>query len=247
MKERERLIVTLLVLLLLLVWLPFTVHQSPRFAGSWVGGLFALSGAALMLLPLAYVFVKRIRRLRTFVTRFVKMRTLLTWHIYAGVIGPILVVIHTGHHFESPLGIALTSLVILVVLSGFVGRYLMKHVGSELREKKATLSDLRETYTSLVNDPAFAASVADAPRPGLRSWLASTFLSTRESRLVPSLTVSRVANAIADLEYAARTHAEFKKWFSRWLKFHTVISIVLYLLLALHVWAAIHFGLRWFQ
>jgi uncharacterized protein (TIGR00725 family) len=57
----------------------------------------------------------------------------------------------------------------------------------------------------------------------------------------------RISESIADMEYALKTHETFKRWFAGWLKFHIVISFVLYGLLALHVWAAIHFGLRWFE
>ncbi len=42
-------------------------------------------------------------------------------------------------------------------------------------------------------------------------------------------------------------HEAFKRWFGKWLKLHIVISVLLYVLLALHVWAAVHFGLRWFD
>lgn len=247
MKERERVIVTGLVALMVLVWLPFTAHQSPRFAGSLLGGLFAVTGTVLMLLPLAYVFVKRSRTLRTRVTRYVKMRTLLTWHIYAGVLGPILVVIHTGHKFESQLGIALTSMVLLVVLSGFVGRYLMKQLGTELREKKATLKELQARYATLLREPDFAARAADYSKPSWRVTLATALVGSSAGELSPAQTLTRVATATADLEYAVRTHETFKLWFGRWLRFHIVISFALYGLLALHVWGAIHFGLRWFE
>ena len=56
------------------------------------------------------------------------MRTLLTVHIYTALCGSILVLLHTGHKFDSPLGMALTVMVLLVVLSGFIGRYLMSHI-----------------------------------------------------------------------------------------------------------------------
>jgi hypothetical protein len=61
----------------------------------------------------------------------------------------------------------------------------------------------------------------------------------------PAGDVIRTAEGVADLEYAIRTHEHFKRWFARSLKLHIILSVVFYLLLALHVWAAIHFGLRW--
>ena len=61
----------------------------------------------------------------------------------------------------------------------------------------------------------------------------------------PAGEVTRLAESVADLEYAIRTHELFKRWCSRWLKLHIVLSAILYVLLALHIWASIHFGLRW--
>ena len=52
--------------------------------------------------------------------------------------------------------------------------------------------------------------------------------------------------AMRNLKYAITTHETFKRWFGGWLKFHIVISFILYAQLGLHVWAGIHFGLRWF-
>ena len=125
MKERDRLVVSGLVVLLLLLWLGFLVHRDPRFAGSFWGGVLGVSGAVLILVPLAYSLVKRVKWIQDRVWRRVTMRTLLAWHIYAGILGPILALLHTGHKFNSPLGIALTAMMLLVVLSGFTGRYLL--------------------------------------------------------------------------------------------------------------------------
>ena len=54
-------------------------------------------------------------------------------------------------------------------------------------------------------------------------------------------------NRVADLEYAVRTHELFKRWFSRSLKVHIVLSVILYVLLALHIGSGIYFGLRWLR
>lgn len=252
MKERERLVVSGLVVLLLILWLGFLVHRDPRFAGSLWGGVLGVSGAMLMLVPLAYMIVKRVSPLKTRVTRWVSMRTLLSWHIYAGVVGPILVILHTGHKFVSPLGIALTAMTILVVLSGFAGRYLMNQFSQTISEKKKELTQLelayRETATELAVHPEQAAAVR--PLSGFFTRLAAEFFvasgETSPQTMPASVRALRLAESIADVEYAVKTHETFKRWFAAWLKFHIVISFILYGLLALHVWAGIHLGLRWF-
>src|SRR5262245_11377111 len=253
MKERERIVVSGLVALLLLLWLGFLVHRDPRFAGSGWGGLLAVRGALLMLVPLAYSVIKRIKSLKQAVTKRVSMRTLLAWHVYAGILGPILALLHTGHKFDSPLGIALTALMLLVVASGFVGRYLLGEVGQGVREKKQMLAGLEPAYQQtrkeLAERPEQVALLA--PFSGFFSRaVAGLFVpepGTGTGPLPAPVRALRLAESMADLEYAMKTHEAIKRWFARWLRFHIVISAVLYLLLALHVWAAVHFGLRWFS
>jgi hypothetical protein len=63
----------------------------------------------------------------------------------------------------------------------------------------------------------------------------------------PAGEVTRIAESVADLEYAVRTHELFKRWFSRSLKLHIVLSVILYALLALHIGSGIYFGLRWLR
>lgn len=257
MKEKERLLVTGLVMLMLVLWLGFPWHQSPRFAGSFWGGVLGVVGALLMLVPLAYMVVKRSKRLKKKVSHWVSMRTLLAWHIYAGVLGPILVILHTGHKYESPLGIALTAMTLLVVVSGFIGRYLMNQFSQEIREKKAMLTTLQAAYQQAATNLAGVPEQAKLLQPfsGFFSRLIASALlrdpATHPVNLdtgVPSAaTLLRLSDSIADVEYAMRTHEKFKLWFGKWLKFHIVISIVLYVLMALHIWAAVHFGLRWFD
>lgn len=252
MKERERLVISGLTALLLILWLGFLVHRDPRFAGSLWGGVLGVSGAVLMFVPLAYMIIKRVPPLKKLMSQWVSMRTLLSWHIYAGIIGPIAVILHTGHKFVSPLGIALTAMTILVVLSGFTGRYLMSQFSQTISEKKAELTQLelayRETATALAADPAQVAAIR--PLSGFFSRLVAGFFVTRGQANPQSMPASvralRLADSIADVEYAIKTHENFRRWFAAWLKFHIVISFVLYGLLALHVWAGIHFGLRWF-
>ena len=254
MKEREKLIVSGLVLLMLIAWLGFPLHHAHRFAGSFWGGVLGLSGAVLMLVPLAYMIIKRNKVLKQPVTKYVSMRTLLAWHIYAGVFGPLLVIIHSGHKYESVVGIALTAMTLLVVVSGFVGRYLMSGFAKEIREKKAMLTELQTAYgealVAVQSDPAAAARLR--PFSGVFSRLMAGFFlpepGTEPSvARVDSITLVRLAESIADVEYAIRTHEDFKQWFGKWLKFHIAISFVLYGLMFVHVYYAVYFGLRWFE
>ena len=250
-KERDAAIVGGLTFLLVLLWLGFFVHRSPRFAGSATGHAIGIVGATLMLVPLAYVVVKRVPRIKRFVTRRVPMRTLLAWHIYAGVIGPVFVLIHTGHHFHSPLGVALTAMTIIVALSGYIGRYLMKSIGEDLRKKKALLSETQQAFDALRAQSSTASSQGlTLPRSvgllgKLRSALFDEDLAPTSDSMRLAKKSMRIAGLQAELEGAVRTQEGIKKVFGTWLKVHIGISFLLYALLALHVWASVYFGLRW--
>lgn len=253
MKEHERTIVGGLVALLLILWLGFLFHHSPRFAGSLAGGVLAVVGSVLMLVPLAYLIIKRIKPLKAFVTAHVSMRTLLTIHIYAGVLGPILVVLHTGHKFESHLGIALTAMTLIVVVSGFIGRYLLGQIGAELNEKHVLLGNLTTAYDGVIRElqehPERAEQVRSMRgafrRIGARFFFAQDV--PHEAGLTVTARALRLSESVADTEYAIRTHEIIKRAFTVWLKIHIVLSFTLFALLGLHVWASIHFGLRWFS
>ena len=250
----ERYAVTGLVLLMLVLWFGFAVHASPRFPGSLGGGVLAVLAALLMgMVPVAYAAVKRIRRLRAFVTRHVAMRTLLTWHVYTAIAGAILAMLHTAHKFDSPLGIALTTSMLLTVLSGYIGRHFLVFVSMELNEKQAWLAELRREYGDLAQQVATARDplVRMATGGGVGRRLAASLLLddaalTGGSSVALAARAVRLTDAMADVEYAIATHEGLKGRSSWWLRIHLGVSMIFYLLLALHVWAGIYFGLRWF-
>ena len=247
MKERQGVIVGGTVCVLLLAWLGFLVHRSPRFPGSGTGSAFGIAGAVLMLVPLAYPIAKRIPSLKARITQHASLQSLLTLHVYTGIVGPLLALIHTGHKFDSPLGIALTAVMLLVVVSGFAVRYVLTYVNREIKDKLLLLQtargDLDSAWGVLEHSPADMRALPQAPL--LAAGLAS--LGIELSSGSPAGEVTRTAEGVADLEYAVRTHEVFKRWFGRSLKLHIVLSVLLYVLLALHVWSSVYFGIRWFE
>jgi putative flippase GtrA len=243
--------VTGFVALLLVLALGFYVHRDPRFPGSLAGSVLGIAAAALMLIPLAYLVVKRLSFLKKYVTRAVSMRSLLAIHIYAGVLGPILGVLHSGHKFDSPLGISLTAMTIVVTLSGFVGRYLMSTIATDMRQQQQLLAGLRVAYDRVAAELTQDAGQATALRPFagfFRRLTASFFVGQGGAAAQPlpaAARALRLSESMADLEYAVKTHEVFRQAFGRWLACHIIITLILYMLLALHIWSAWYFGIRW--
>ena len=215
-------LVTSIFVLLLFGWLGFLLHVDPRFAGSGVGALFGISGAVLMLGSLAYAFIKRIPAAKERIGKLVNSRLLLSLHVYLGIVGALLAIVHTGHKYDSSLGIALTAAMLLMVLTGFATRYLLPFANAEIKDKLLLLQTARGDLDS--------------------AWGALETASLR-----PAGHVTALAEGVADLEYSVRTHELMKRWFARALTAHIALSISFYLLLVVHVGAGIYFGLRWLR
>jgi hypothetical protein len=247
MKNGERIVVTSIFVVLVFAWLGFLIHRSPRFAGSAVGAAFGIAGAALLLVPLAYVVFKRIPNIGKRLTKYVSLKTWLSIHVYAGIIGALLGLIHTGHKYDSPLGITLTATLLLVVVSGFSLRYLLPYVASDMKDKLLLLQtargDLDNAWGEWGKSPAAAQTLPKVPL--LAAGLASLGLSHISDTVAGRVT--NLAESVADLEYSIRTHELLKRWFSGALWIHIVLSVALYGLLALHIWSGIYFGLRWLK
>lgn len=247
MKEREGIVVSGVLIILLVAWLGFIVHRAPRFPGSGLGAVFGITGAVLMLVPLAYPIVKRVPFFHARITPHVSMQSLLAVHVYAGIFGPLLAIIHSGHKFDSGVGITLTAVMLLVVVSGFALRYLLTYVNYDIKDKLVLLQtargDLDSAWGVLENSPAEMRALPKAPV--FAAGLASLGLELPFGG--PAGAVVRIAESVADLEYAVRTDELCKRWFSRSLKLHIALSVILYVLLALHVTSETYFGLRWLR
>jgi hypothetical protein len=107
--------------------------RSSGWAGIRTGVLGALGFAVLYL----YAFRKKWARLG----RIGKTKNWLDYHVIAGVSVPILVTYHSGFRFGGLVGVAYW-IMIAVVISGFVGRYLYAQVPRSLSAAEFTLTEI---------------------------------------------------------------------------------------------------------
>ena len=200
-----------------------------------------------MLVPLAYTVAKRIPRLHARMTTRVSMQSLLALHTYTGILGSLLALIHTAHKFDSLLGIALTAIMLLVVVSGFAVRHLLTYVNREIGDKLVLLQtargDLDSAWGVLERSPAEVRGLPKAP--AFAVGLASVGVELPFGG--PAGDVIRTAEGVADLEYAVKTHELLRRWFARSLKLHIGLSVAFYVLLLLHIGSGFYFGLRWLR
>ena len=100
----------------------FFTRQIPA-AGEFFGHALGIFGFVLMLLTeVLYSLRKRSRS-----ARWGRMSSWLQFHIYTGLVGPFMVLLHTSWKFNGLAG-ATTLLTVIIVVSGFIGRYIYTRI-----------------------------------------------------------------------------------------------------------------------
>jgi hypothetical protein len=115
----------------------FLTREIPA-AGDLFGHLLGIVGFLLMLLTeMLYSLRKRSRS-----AKWGRMSSWLEFHIFTGLVGPFMVLLHTSWKFNGLAGVT-TLFTVVIVISGFVGRYIYTRVPRTLdgMEIEGTLSE----------------------------------------------------------------------------------------------------------
>lgn len=228
----ERNINAYLAVFFTLLVLGFLFHQDPGFAGSLPGHLLGIIGGILILMTLIYPFRKRILKKKG------KQNPLNT-HITYGLVGASLAVIHSAHKLESTIGILIFLSLVLVVLSGIIGRYLFRKVNKSVKEQQRDYNllksridqrkkELHAIWQAEASENSGESDTED-PQPWIEDW----------SRWFEEV------RALAEIEYNMRFFDRLKKFFTRWIRVHHVITVVLFAMMIVHVLTTLYYGLRW--
>ena len=118
--NRELWLAFLAMLLLTALYASFTVFtQHIPAASEFVGHSLGIVGFLLMLMTETLYSLRK----RSRVARWGRMSTWLEFHIFTGLVGPFMVFLHTSWKFNGLAGVV-TLMMIIVVVSGFIGRYI---------------------------------------------------------------------------------------------------------------------------
>lgn len=127
----------LLVVLTLGAWL---ISRMGWFkAGDDVGYWLGVAGGSMMLLLFAYPLRKHVKVLQ----RFGRVKFWLWFHMMLGIGGPLLILVHSTFRIGSlNAGVALYSMII-VALSGVIGRFIYRRVHGGLDGQRVGLRELQ--------------------------------------------------------------------------------------------------------
>jgi len=233
------------------------------------GQLFGIAGGLLMLVPFLYTIRKRLRRLRA----AGNIKTLLEIHIFCGIVGPVLITFHTSFKFNGIISAAYWSMVI-VVLSGFIGRYLYVRIPRTLRgtelsrdELEARAEELKASLAQTVS-PAMLARVAAIEAQVVPQnhaelswfgllfgeinlhWKLSTFRRAVARTTGPTPWLDDAIALMAERAKVLRNVAYLqrtKRLFDLWHVFHMPLVFVMLAIAVLHIAIVLYLGYAGFS
>lgn len=243
---------------LLLAASAWVIGYEPYTAGDSIGYNLGLVGGVLMLLLLPYSLRKRLRILRNSGT----MRVWFLFHIWAGLLGPLLVVFHSTFRIGSFNGGVALFCTLLVTASGTVGRFFYRRVHRGMSGSRATLAEMQ---AELARETAALPQLAErcpqgsaavrayldlATAPPAGRWRRAahfTALGWRRRRVERQLhrtlgdageTFSSLSEILAAAQRAAQ-FATYERLLARWHVIHIPFLYLLVLTTVVHV-IAVH-------
>ena len=127
---------TLIVILLAVGWA--VREQNYLVAETGIGYWFGIIGGSMMLLILAYPLRKRFKS-------WSSIGSVKSWfriHMILGVLGPVIILFHSGFRLGSFNSSVALFCMIIVALSGYIGRYLYQRIHHGLYGKKIRFEEL---------------------------------------------------------------------------------------------------------
>lgn len=265
MDEARELKLSLAVCLLLsVVYVGYELLATPSGGqpfGHWLG----ITGTALMVTT---EVLYSLRKRTNLFGNWGPVRHWLSAHIFTGIVGPFMVLMHSAFMFQGLAGLTM-FLTVLVVASGFLGRYFYTAIPRSLAGAEASNSDLileigqvQQALAELAAQRSAAVQAliaADAGRPraarqgwalvllrGWDDWRYRRRLRAQVRRLERSEQqklgdVERLMNRRRSLERQMRMLQAARSLMSLWHIAHVPMGVALFTSAGIHVAAEIYF------
>jgi hypothetical protein len=239
-------------------------HEVLDPSGS-AGLAFGITGSALMLVMQAYSLRKKWKRLGT----LGKLPRWLEFHIFCGIVGPVFITFHTSFKFNGIVSVAYWSM-LLVVASGFVGRYLFVRIPKSIRGQELSFAEVEQAAVDLrsrlleTSLPPALMNLVDAfearalPAKGkatgwlgiifgdlrLRFQIAGLRRQVRHAGVAPAL-LHQAIDLVAERAVLLRRLTylkKTKKLFEMWHVFHRPLAYVMLVIVAIHIATVVYLG-----
>jgi hypothetical protein len=234
-------------------------REIPAASSFWGHSLGVLGFLLMLMTETLYSFRKRSKR----GARWGKMSSWLEFHIFTGIVGPFMVLLHPGWQFKG-LAAVLSLMTLLMVFSGFFGRYIYTAIPRASDGVEIDLEELEITARKLKAELAMA-KTQDKTQPiqkietnsgsilmvltrfwwdvraGINDQLIRMGASGEEKQ--KSLELLRVQRQYEHLHRQINQLAAARRIFSLWHAVHIPLGLTLFLVAVAHVGAAIYYAM----
>lgn len=245
-------------------------HNTLKPSGDWGHG-FGIIGSLMMILGVSiYMIRKRSRRF----FNFGYLKNWLELHIFLCTVGPILVLYHTAFKFGGIVSVSFWSMV-LVVLSGVVGRFIYIQIPRTIQGQEIDISELmkmrNELSEKLSSEIIFDKSLVDdfTMLTSPERYKDITFLNAASFFVKDTINVRKFKRKIIiHLRKAGITKFRYKeikrlieaeiilsrrigllrtmqKFFHYWHIAHLPFAIIMFIIMIVHIIVTIVFGYKW--
>ncbi len=242
-------------------------HARLRASGL-IGHGYGIAGTLLILTNLLYL----LRKHAGFLRGRGKLRSWMGMHVFAGLVGTGLVLLHSTFQARNDITQAAALSLLILAVTGLVGRYLYGLLpraadGEELDEATAMARclELRSKLAEGLREGGEAAPTLQElglrrPEPHRSNLIMAlaelpllplqrTRAALRRRRLVHRLAAwpeaAEVADALLRLETSMRTATVFRSFFTWWRALHRAFALVMVLAMLVHVGVAVYYGYTW--
>lgn len=227
----------------------------PTASSFWGHSLGVLGFLLMLMTETLYSLRKRSKR-----AIWGKMSNWLEFHIFTGLVGPFMVLLHPGWQFKGLAGV-LSLLTILIVISGIIGRYLYTAVPRTADGVEVALEELERQVAEVENklrqmnasEMALAGRKQNPPEmePAGEMRQAVTF-TIKSAGLGGSVGTSnrsdfrheqhQLTRKKGQLTRAISARQKARQLFSLWHAVHIPIGLTLFLIAFVHIGAAIYYA-----
>jgi hypothetical protein len=236
-----------------------------------IGHGLGMVGSAMMIIMLLYSLRKRLKMMQSWGS----LSLWLNIHIYFGIVGPLLVILHTSFKVQGLVAISFWSM-IAVALSGVLGRYLYLQIprnkdGGELSLKeidelrKQNAQQLLIRYGLSEKQIQYLEIEANVSGQRNRGFLTQILISLKDDLwgahkmkkyLAKTLIDSKLSSAEkrelwrsirsqSKLERRVLFLTQMQRIFNYWHVIHKPFAIIMYLVMVIHIGVAVWLGYKW--
>ncbi len=238
-------------------------HDWFKPSGAYGHGIGILGTLLILFGVVIYIARKRYN----FMSKQLRLKYLLEFHIFLCTVGPILILFHTAFKFGGLVSVAFWSMV-AVVASGVIGRFIYIQIPRTIEGRELSLNEVKGLRTEVVETLksraeldadviALIIGAGDADEKHVGGFLARRMRERRTLGMISARLKQRSMaradrKAIMDMvkdEFALSRRIGrlqlMQRLFKYWHVAHLPFALIMLIILIIHVAVTLAFGYRW--